>query len=75
MRMVKAITNKSTTKDRITNSQAEEADTTLGNIGKIQLSEWDRRGAILKGRYETNINVWYGGVKGKYDNNEKHNKW
>jgi hypothetical protein len=30
---------------------------------------WDGRGAILKGRYETNINVGYRGVKGAYDNN------
>ena len=74
MRKVKAITNKSTTKDEVTNSQAKEEDMTKGKISKVQLSEWDGRGAILKGKYETNINVGYRGVKGTYNNNEKHNK-
>jgi hypothetical protein len=52
----------------------KEENMTKGKIGKVQLWEWDRRGAILKGMCETNINVGYRGVKGKYDNNEKHNK-
>jgi hypothetical protein len=38
MRKVKAITNKSTTKGGVTNSQAKEEDTTKGKIGKVQLS-------------------------------------
>jgi hypothetical protein len=61
--MVKAIRNKSTTKDEVTNSQAKEEDTTK------RRKVWDGRGAILKGRYETNINVGYRGIKGAYDNN------
>jgi hypothetical protein len=73
MRKVKAITSKSTTKDGVTNSQAKEEDTTKGRKDKVQLSEWDGRGAILKGRYEININVGYRGVNGKDDNNEKYN--
>jgi hypothetical protein len=55
--------SKSTTKDEVTNSRAKEEDTTKRK--KI----WDGRGAILKGRYETNIIVGYRGVKGAYDNN------
>jgi hypothetical protein len=39
MRKVKAITNKSTTKDGDTNSRAKEEDTTKGKIHKVQLSE------------------------------------
>jgi hypothetical protein len=39
MRTVKAITNKSTTKDEVTNSQAKEEDMTKGKISKVQLSE------------------------------------
>jgi hypothetical protein len=74
MRKVNEITNKSTTKDGVTNSQAKDKDMTKVKIGKVQLSECDRRGAILKGTYETNINVGYRGVKGTYDNNEKRNK-
>jgi hypothetical protein len=73
MRKVEVIANKSTTNDGITNSQAKEEDTTKGKVGKVQLSEWEK-GVILKGRYETNINAWYRGVKDKYDNNENHNK-
>jgi hypothetical protein len=63
MRRVKAIRFKSTTKDGVTNSRAKEEDTTK------RKKVWDRRGAILKGKYETNINVGYRGVKGTYDNN------
>ena len=63
MRRVKAIRSKSTTKDEVTNSRAKEEDTTKRKRVK------DERGAILKGRYETNINVGYRGVKGAYDNN------
>jgi hypothetical protein len=55
-------------------TNGKEEDTTKGEIGNIQLSDWGGRGDILKGRYEININVWYKGVKGKDDNNEKHNK-
>jgi hypothetical protein len=51
------------TKDEVTNSRAKEEDTTK------RKKVWDGRGAILKGRYETNINVGYRGVKGAYDNN------
>jgi hypothetical protein len=63
MRRVKAIRNKSTTKDEVTNSRAKEENTTK------RKKVWDGRGVILKGRYETNINVEYRGVKGAYDNN------
>jgi hypothetical protein len=42
--------------------------------GKIQLLDWDGREEILKGMYKININVRYRGVKGKDDNDEKHNK-
>jgi hypothetical protein len=66
MRRVKAIRNKSTTKDEVTNSRAKEEDMTK------RKKVWDEKGVILKGRYETNINVRYRGVKGKGDNNEKH---
>jgi hypothetical protein len=62
MRRVKAIRNKSTTKDEVTNSRAKEEDTTK------RKKVWDGRGVILKGRYETTINVGYRGVKGAYDN-------
>ena len=63
MRRVKAIRSKSTTKDEVTNSRAKEEDTTK------RKKVCDGRGTILKGRYETNINVGYRGVKGAYDNN------
>jgi hypothetical protein len=33
-----------------------------------------RKGAILKGRYEMNINAIYRSVKGKGDNNKEHRK-
>jgi hypothetical protein len=63
MRRVNAIRDKSTTKDEVTNSRAKEED-------KIKRKKvWDGRGAILKDRYETNIDVGYRGVKGAYDNN------
>jgi hypothetical protein len=52
----------------------KEEDTTKGKIGKVQCSDWGGRGEIYMGRYETNINVGYRGVKGKQENNEKHNK-
>jgi hypothetical protein len=55
-------------------ASGKEEDTTKGQIGKVQLSEWDGRGAILKGKYEINIHVRCRGVKSKDDNNEKHNK-
>jgi hypothetical protein len=35
MRKVEAITNKSTIKDEVTNSQAKEEDTTKVKIGKV----------------------------------------
>jgi hypothetical protein len=35
MRKVEAITNKSTAKDKVTNSQAKEEDTTKVKIGKV----------------------------------------
>jgi hypothetical protein len=68
MRRVKALRNKSTTKDEVTNSQAKEEDTTK------RKKVWDGRGAILKGRYEMNINAIYRSVKGKGDNNKEHSK-
>jgi hypothetical protein len=70
MRRVKAIRNKSITKDEVTNSQAKEEDTTK------RKKVWDGRGVILKGRYEMNINAIYRSVKGKCDNNKEHrNGW
>jgi hypothetical protein len=53
MRRVKAIRNKSITKDEVTNSRAKEEDMTK------RKKVWDGRGAILKGRYEMNINAIY----------------
>ena len=70
---MEAITNKSTTKDEVTNSQAKEEDTTKVKIGKVQCLDWDGKEEILKGQYKINIKVRYRGDKGKGDNDEKHN--
>jgi hypothetical protein len=56
---------------RFTSNEAE--DTTKERVGKVQCSDWDGKEKILKGQYKININVRYGGDKGKGDNDEKHN--
>jgi hypothetical protein len=47
---------------------------TKEKVGKLQLSDWDGREEILKGRYKMNINAIYRSVKGKGGNNEEHKK-
>jgi hypothetical protein len=69
MRKVKAITNRSTIKGGLKNSQATKKRI-QPKKGKIQLLDWDGR---QKERYKISIKVRCRGVKGKYDNNEKHN--
>jgi hypothetical protein len=67
MGKVKAATNISTTKDGVKTRKQQEEDMTKGKWIKFNSQ-------IDMGRYKININVRYRGVKGKDDNNEKHNK-
>jgi hypothetical protein len=71
---VKAITNKSTTKDGVKTRKQQGRGYDQGKIGKIELKNWDGREKVLEGRYNISIKVRYRGDNGKDDNREKHNQ-